>query len=252
MRKDGEREVKEIFSKENETYTVSPIAHIRTGFPSKFGIPRQSGLVHELCGKIIFEKTYSSEDWTRGLEGFSHIWALWVFSETVGEKIGATVRPPKLGGNKRMGVFATRSPYRPNYIGMSCLKIERIERNTPDGTVIYVKGADMLDNTPILDIKPYLPFADSYPDANGGFACCDNAETESKVGKKLTVQLPSDLAELFPTEHIDELLGILSEDPRPSYIQNSERVYSFEFYNRKIRFSVDNDVLTVTEILPVD
>lgn len=229
-----------------ELFSVSPIAHIETGFSSKFGIPRQSGLVKELCGKIIFEKQYSGKDWTRGLEGFSHIWAIWVFSETVGEKIGATVRPPKLGGNRRMGVFATRSPYRPNHIAMSCLKVEKIQEEG-FGTVIYVKGADMLCGTPILDIKPYLPFTDSVPYAVGGFAA-DDGEKQSKVGKKLTVILPPQLSEKFPSEHKEELLGILSEDPRPSYIEDADRVFSFEFYERRIRFRVDNDTLFVTDI----
>lgn len=230
--------------KESE-YTVSPVAEIRTGFSSKFGIPRQSGIVSEICGRIVFKKKYSGADWTRGLEGFSHIWVLWIFSENTDEKVGATVRPPKLGGNTRMGVFATRSPYRPNFIGMSVLKLERIEYTKEYGTVLYVKGADMVDGTPILDIKPYLPISDKIEEASSGFAV---ASDNSKVGITLKVLIPEETEKLFPHEHLNELRGILSQDPRPAYIQDGERVFSFEFYGYNIRFTVMDGVLEVSEI----
>ena len=226
-------------------YTVSPVAHIRTGFSSKFGIPRQGGIVSEICGRIIFKKEYSGADWTRGLEGFSHIWVLWVFSENVNEKTGATVRPPKLGGNTRMGVFATRSPYRPNFIGMSVLKLESIEHNTEFGTVLNVKGADMVDGTPILDIKPYLPLSDKIENATSGFAVNDGS---TKVGVTLNVDVPTEFARVFPEEHLDELYGILSQDPRPAYIPDGEREFSFEFYGCRIKFIVSDGNVHVTEI----
>lgn len=233
----------------SEKLEITSIARIHTGFSSKFGIPRQSGIVKELCGKIVFEKPYRSRDWTRGLEGFSHIWAIWLFSENLGESVGATVRPPKLGGNTRMGTFATRSPFRPNFLGMSVLRLERIEYTEDEGTVLFVKGADMLDGTPIVDIKPYLPFADSIPEASGGFAA---DESLGKVGKTLKVDIPEDILQGFPSFHLDELKGILSQDPRPSYIEDPDRVFAFEFYGKRIRFRVENDILYITEIESVD
>lgn len=226
-------------------YEISPIAHIKTGFSSKFGIPRQSGIVSELSGEIIFEKEYCGCDWVRGLDGFSHIWALWVFSENLNSKIGATVRPPKLGGNVRMGVFATRSPYRPNSIGMSVLKIEKISVTADKGTVIYVKGADMLDGTPIIDIKPYLPITDSIPSALSGFSSDTSYE---KVGVLLKTVISREVLSCFPSEHRDELIGILEQDPRPAYITDSSRIYSFEFYGFNIKFNVDGNTLNVLSI----
>ena len=231
----------EKFMDNKERYDISPVGHIYTGFSSKFGIPRQSGLVKELCGEIVLDKKYCSPDFVRGLEGFSHIWAIWLFSEALGEKVNATVRPPKLGGNTRMGVFATRSPFRPNNLGLSALKLEKIETGTPRGTVLYVKGADMLSGTPIIDIKPYLPFADAVCDADIGFAPGEKA-------KKLEVIIPDELRKDFPNEHYRELLGILSEDPRPAYIDDDERVYSFEFYGYNIKFSVSERILNVSGI----
>ena len=226
-------------------YDITPIAHIRTGFSSKFGIPRQGGVVSEICGTIIFEKEFSGPDWTRGLEAFSHIWALWVFSENTDEKIGATVRPPKLGGNKRMGVFATRSPFRPNFVGMSVLKLEKIEYTKEHGTVLHVKGADMVDGTPIIDIKPYLPLADKVDNASSGFAQATSYENASP---SLKVNIPENLSQIFPKEHIRELEGILSFDPRPAYIDDPERVYAFEFYGYNICFTVNGTELVVTKI----
>ncbi len=226
-------------------YKISPIAKIRTGFSSKFGIPRQSGIVSQLKGEIVFEKEYSGADWTRGLEGFSHIWVLWLFSENLSERIGATVRPPKLGGNTRMGVFATRSPFRPNFIGMSVLELVSAEHTKDRGTVLHVKGADMVDGTPIIDIKPYLPVSDRVENASSGFASDTSYE---KVGLTLETVIPENLISIFPEQHREELVGILSQDPRPAYIPDGDRVYSFEFYGYNIKFFVENGILTVTEI----
>lgn len=226
-------------------YTVSPIAEIRTGFSSKFGIPRQSGLVSEICGKIVFKKEYSGPDWTRGLEGFSHIWVLWLFSENLSEKVGATVRPPKLGGNTRMGVFATRSPFRPNFIGMSVLELVSIEHTKEYGTVLHVKGADMMDKTPIIDIKPYLPISDRIENALSGFAA---ATSNEKIGEILKPYIPEGVIAAFPEQHREELYGILSQDPRPAYIVDGDRVYSFEFYGYNIKFYVLDGIINVTEI----
>lgn len=228
-----------------KSYDITPIGYIHTGFSSKFGIPRQSGLVSELCGEITFEKKYSSPDFFRGLEGFSHIWAIWIFSENTDKGISATVRPPKLGGNVRMGVFATRSPFRPNSLALSVLKLERIEYDAKRGTVLYVKGADMLDGTPIADIKPYIPFADCVDGASGGFAVAADGQT---AGKKLKVEAGEEVLSAFPAEHREELLGILSQDPRPGYIDDYDRVFAFEFYGFNIKFKVCGDVLRVLEI----
>ncbi len=234
--------------KDKKKYEIAPIGYIHTGFSSKFGIPRQSGLVAQLCGEITFEKKFSSPDFFRGLEGFSHIWAIWVFSENTGRSVGATVRPPKLGGNTRMGVFATRSPFRPNSLALSVLKLERIEYNTPKGTVLYVRGADMLDGTPIVDIKPYLTFADSVPEALGGFAACADGE---RAGVLLDVKIPDDILEVFPLEHRNELLGILSQDPRPGYIDDEDRIFAFEFYGYNVKFKVCEASLEVVDIYKI-
>ena len=231
-----------------DKYEIRPIAKIKTGFSTKFGIPRQSGIVSELCGEIIFEKEYSGTDWTRGLEGFSHIWVLWMFSENINAKIGATVRPPKLGGNKRMGVFATRSPYRPNFIGMSVLKLEGIVNTKSGGTVLRVKGADMVDKTPIVDIKPYLPYSDCVNNALSGFA---SEEVTPKVANKLDVSVSEELFGIFPFEHRAELLNILAQDPRPAYISDGDREYSFEFYGYNIKFCVSHNKLIVNKITEV-
>ena len=231
-------------NEKNLKFEVTPIAKIQTGFSSKFGIPRQSGIVSELHGKIIFEKQYSGRDWTRGLEGFSHVWVLWIFSDNVGSNIGATVRPPKLGGNTRMGVFATRSPYRPNFIGMSVLKLEKIEYTDEYGTVLYVKGADMVDGTPIIDIKPYLPIADKIDNALSGFA----TDFSGKDTMFLNVVFNNECKGAFPKEHIEELIGILSQDPRPAYILDGDREYSFEFYGYNIKFTVCEGTLFVKNI----
>lgn len=217
------------------------IAHIKTDFPTKFGIPRQSGLVPSLKGKIIFEPEYRDEASIRGLEGFSHIWLLWKFSANKNAKWSPTVRPPRLGGNKRVGVFATRSPYRPNPIGLSSVKLERIEKDSKNGTVLIVSGTDLLDGTPIYDIKPYIPYTDSHPDASGGFS-------EAVYENNLTVKFPDELANKLPLEKAVELSEILANDPRPAYIMDGEREYSFEFAEYRITFKVENSNLEVTKV----
>lgn len=223
--------------KDNKPFEI--IARIRTDFPTKFGIPRQSGLVKTLKGKIVFEEKYRNDDALRGIEGYSHLWLLWKFSESVCEEWSPTVRPPRLGGNKRVGVFATRSPFRPNPIGLSSVKLEGIEK-TEDGTVIYVSGADMLDGTPIYDIKPYIPFTDSHSDATGGFA-------DEVFDKKLEVKFKEGVSEKIPTEKLNDLCKILADDPRPAYQNDENREYGFEYANLRLKFSVKKNVLTLLE-----
>lgn len=218
------------------------IARIKTDFPTKFGLPRQSGIVKEIEGKIIFEKPYRVPDAFRGLEEFSHIWLLWKFSESEREDWSPTVRPPLLGGNKRMGVFATRSPFRPNSIGLSCVKLEKIEFDSALGPVLYVSGADLMDGTPIYDVKPYLPYADSLPGAFGGF-------TETLAERHLKVTVPENMAFRLPENKLEELIGVLENDPRPSYIDDPDRVYGFVFAGREIKFTVAGKELTVIDII---
>lgn len=218
------------------------IAKIRTDFPTKFGIPRQSGLVEELKGTVIFEPEYRVPEALIGLEDFSHIWLLWEFSEAVSEGWSPTVRPPKLGGNKRKGVFATRSPYRPNSIGLSCVKLDGIERTENLGTVLHVSGADLMDGTPIVDIKPYIPYADSHPDALGGFSVSGTADTWFRV------DFPEILKKKVPAEKLSALIKVLELDPRPAYQNDPERVYGFGFAGKEIKFKVKENVLTVTEV----
>ncbi|MBR6287143.1 MAG: tRNA (N6-threonylcarbamoyladenosine(37)-N6)-methyltransferase TrmO [Bacteroidaceae bacterium] len=218
------------------------IAHIETDFPTKFGVPRQSGLVPTV-GRVVFEPEYRNREAVRGLDGFSHIWLLWIFSEAV-RSDGAwspTVRPPRLGGNRRMGVWATRSPFRPNNIGLSSVRILKIETDTPDGPAIWVEGADLMNGTPIVDIKPYLPFSDSHPDARAGFA----AQTYEHA--PLKVVLPSSLSEVFSEKQLETLRKVLEADPRPHYQNDSERVYGMEYAGTEIRFRVDGNTLTVIE-----
>ena len=216
---------------------IKPIAHIETDFPTKFGVPRQSGLVKGLKGRIVFEKEYRDPEALRGLEGFSHIWLLWEFSEARREdtKWQPTVRPPRLGGNKRMGVFATRSPFRPNNIGLSSVRIVGIDLHTSEGPVIEVEGADLMDGTPIFDIKPYLPFTDSHPDAKGGFA---ERTAESQI---TTVHLSSELLSAFDEEHIEALREVLLSDPRPHYHDDAERIYAMEFAGKEVKFCVKEE-----------
>ncbi|MBQ3007220.1 MAG: tRNA (N6-threonylcarbamoyladenosine(37)-N6)-methyltransferase TrmO [Clostridia bacterium] len=217
------------------------IAHIRTDFTSKFGIPRQSGLVDELEATIIFEPAYRNPDALRGLDEYTHLWLLWQFSECVDKEWTPTVRPPRLGGNKRMGVFATRSPFRPNPVGLSCVKLLGIEKTEKYGFVIRVSGADLLDGTPIYDIKPYLPYVDSHPDASNGFAL------DEKEGR-LTVKIPEEIIKIIPPEKQAALMAVLAQDPRPGYQDNPERIYGIEFAGFDIRFKVDNGLLSVVEI----
>lgn len=219
---------------------MKPIAHIRTSFPTKFGLPRQSGVSAEIKGVIVFEPEYRVKEAFRGLEDFSHIWVLWQFSEAVRDSWKPTVRPPLLGGNKRIGVFATRSPFRPNNIGLSCVKIEKIDLDTPDAPLIYVSGCDMMDKTPIYDIKPYLPYTDCINDATGGF-------TDKLEERKLMVICDEKLIEIIPKEKRAELLSALSADPRPSY-QNDNREYGLEFLSFDVGFIVKDKTLTVTRI----
>ena len=217
------------------------IAHIRTDFPTKFGVPRQAGLIDTLEGRIVFEPEYRVADALRGLDGFSHIWLIWDFSEAHRDEWSPTVRPPRLGGNQRMGVFATRSPFRPNPIGLSSVEISRIELNTPEGPVIYIKGADLMDGTPIYDIKPYLPFTDAHPEARGGFT------DETRQQRELTVIVPDSVAARFSADKLAALRAVLAHDPRPHYHDDPERVYGFEFAGRELHFRVDGDTLTLLE-----
>ncbi|MDE7192846.1 MAG: tRNA (N6-threonylcarbamoyladenosine(37)-N6)-methyltransferase TrmO [Oscillospiraceae bacterium] len=216
---------------------IFPVAHIETDFPEKFGIPRQSGLAGALKARVVFEPQYTPEAF-RGLEQFSHIWLLWEFSEA--EYRSPTVRPPRLGGNKRVGVFATRSPFRPNRLAMSAVKLNKLE-HTPQGTIIHVSGADLMDGTPIYDIKPYLPYVDSIPAASNGFAAADG-------GELLRVELPAEFLELVPEEKRAALLEVLSQDPRPQYQHSPERVYTMSFAEMEISFRVEGELLTVTQI----
>ena len=218
------------------------IAHIHSDFPTKFGIPRQSGLVESLKAKIVFEPEYRNSDALRGMEEYSHLWLIWEFSEAKRDTWSPTVRPPRLGGNKRMGVFATRSPFRPNPIGLSCVKLEAIDFATENGPVIIVSGADLMDGTPIYDIKPYLPFADSRPDAIGGFA-------DSVKGDQLQVQCSEEIILQIPKQHRQAVIDILAQDPRPHYQQDPTRIYGMEYANMEIKFRVEDTTLVVCEII---
>lgn len=221
----------------------NPVAVVRSDFPSKFGIPRQSGLVPELRARIVFEPEFRNPDMLRGLDGFSHIWLIWNFSGNRQQGWSPTVRPPRLGGNQRMGVFATRSPFRPNPIGLSCVRLEQVILQGPDGPCLVISGADLMDGTPILDIKPYVPYADSHPDALGGF-------TSSAGDFLLTVDFPPELLEQVPEGIREALMGVLQHDPRPSYQQDPTRVYGLTFGGFNVRFSVEDQTLTVREISP--
>lgn len=225
-----------------ETATMSAIAHIRSDFPEKFGIPRQSGLVEELTAKIIFEPEYRQMSAFRGLEGFSHLWLIWEFSKARGKPWSPTVRPPRLGGNARLGVFATRSPFRPNPIGLSCVRLVRLEQDPKLGPVLVVAGADLMDATPIYDIKPYLPYADCKPEAVGGFA-------SQPKKPSLQVEIPEHLLALVPEEKRQALRGVLAQDPRPQYQKDPQRVYGMAFGELEVRFQVEGENLKVVEIL---
>ena len=215
------------------------IARIRTDFPTKFGIPRQSGLA-DTEAVIVFEKEYRVDEALRGIEEFSHLWLIWQFSEAQRDGWSPTVRPPRLGGNKRVGVFATRSPYRPNPIGLSCVKLLSLEK-TQEGTVLRVTGADLMDGTPIYDIKPYLPLSDMKQDAKGSFS-------DERADYRLSVEIPEEMLSLLPESKRDILKEILAQDPRPQYIEDDKRVFGFPFAGFEIKFTVSSDVLKVTEI----
>ncbi len=220
------------------------IAHIRTDFKTKFGIPRQSGLVEGLKGRIVFEPEYRNAEALRGLEGFSHIWLLWDFSEAhrEGDSWSPTVRPPRLGGNRRMGVWATRSPFRPNHIGLSSVRLTAILPGTPQGPVLEVEGADLMDGTPIYDIKPYLPFADCHPEARGGFA-----QEQMEATAPLRVEIPEEVLAALTAEQQTALRGILSSDPRPHYQNDPQRIYALEFAGMEIKFRVEEETVIVQE-----
>lgn len=221
--------------------SVHPIAKMRSDFPTKFGIPRQSGLAENLRSTIVFEPEYRNADALRGLKDFSHLWIIWQFSEVVRKEWTPTVRPPRLGGNTRMGVFATRSPFRPNSLGLSCVKLIGLEQTADQGTVIHVAGADLMDGTPILDIKPYIPYCDAHPDALGGF-------TTNADDYLLIVKFPPELLDLLPQDKREAALEVLSHDPRPSYQADPERIYGLSFAGFDIRFTVENETLYVKEV----
>ena len=228
-------------------YTLAQIAHIETDFSEKFGIPRQSGLVEELRARIVFEPEFRSPDAVRGLDGYDYIWLVWQFSTVVqagqdGTNWRPTVRPPRLGGNTRLGVFATRSPFRPNRIGLTVVRLIRMEEENRRITLV-VSGADLMDGTPIVDIKPYLPYVDSVPDAVGGF-------TEQTERHRLTVDFPEKLKKYVPKQNLPAVMGLLAQDPRPAYQHDGKRVYGVPYGEVDIRFVVEGDTLTVVEVVP--
>ena len=223
-----------------EMHAVKVIARIQSDFPEKFGIPRQSGLVPALRAKIVFEPEFRNDDALRGIEGFPHLWLIWQFSAAVRDTWSPTVRPPRLGGNERVGVFATRSPFRPNAIGLSCVRLERAEREEGLGTVFIVSGADLMDGTPIYDIKPYLPYADAHPEAQGGFA--------PSPKETVRVDCPPELLAGLPEGQREALLGVLAQDPRPQYQHDPERVYGMSFGGRDVKFRVRGDTLEVLSL----
>lgn len=218
------------------------IAKMRSDFASKFGIPRQSGLVEELRSTIVFEPGYRDPECLRGIEDFSHLWIIWQFSQAVEQGWSPTVRPPRLGGNTRMGVYATRSPFRPNHMGLSCVKLLSVEHTQQHGTVLHVGGADLMDGTPIFDIKPYIPYSDSHPEASGGF-------TDHAGEFLLNVNFPEELLSKLPKNKQAAAIGVLTHDPRPSYQRNPDRIYGLNFAGFDIRFQVKESVLTVLEVI---
>ena len=220
---------------------MKPIAHIRSDFPTKFGIPRQAGLAEHLTATVVFEPEFRDPEALRGIEGFSHLWLIWEFSAARREEWSPTVRPPRLGGNTRLGVFATRSPFRPNPIGLSCVGLAGVEKTAEFGTVLRVMGADLMDGTPIYDIKPYIPYADCHPEATEGF-------TAPGQDYLLTVDIPAPLLGRVPPDRRAALREVLAQDPRPAYQRDSQRVYGFGFAGMEVRFAVRDGVLTVTDI----
>jgi tRNA-Thr(GGU) m(6)t(6)A37 methyltransferase TsaA len=225
---------------DNQKIEITPIAHIETDFGTKFGIPRQAGLVQELKGKIVFDPAFRSADALRGIENYSHLWLIWQFSENIRSDWSPTVRPPRLGGNTRVGVFATRSPFRPNALGLSCVRLEAVETDRQYGTVLLVSGADLMNGTPIFDIKPYIPYADCIPEASEGFA--------PKPEEKLEVCFEAGTDSAVPDEKLEALKAVLRCDPRPRYQNDPERIYGMEFAGLDVHFHVDGNKLTVTEV----
>ena len=224
--------------------SIRPIAVYRGDFPEKFGLPRQAGVVKELEGLVVFEPAFRNRDALRGLEGFSRVWLIWQFSQSLQTEFSPTVRPPRLGGNVRMGVFATRSPFRPNSLGLSCVELQGIEERAGLGTVLRVRGADLMDGTPIFDVKPYVPYADAYPEARAGFA--------PDPGETLTVDFPPELLAAIPESKRQALRGVLENDPRPRYQQDPERIYTMSFAGYEVSFTVREDVLAVTDVRKSD
>lgn len=223
------------------TYSIKPIAYIRNDFPDKFGIPRQSSLINTLKAEIVFEPEYRNPEAFRGLEDYSHIWLIWGFSENTKSNWTATVRPPRLGGNTRMGVFATRSPFRPNPLGLSSVRLESIELHSEHGPILHILGADLMNGTPIFDIKPYLPYADSHPEASEGFA-------GPLKNYSLRIECAPELLEHVPSDKQEALLAVLAQDPRPSYQNNPEKIYGLRFAGMEVKFRVENDILYVIHI----
>ncbi len=223
-------------------FEICPIAHMVSDFPEKFGIPRQAGVVKELESVVVFEPEYRDPEALRGIEGFSHLWLIWQFSESLTDTFSPTVRPPRLGGNVRMGVFATRSPFRPNSLGLSCVELAGIETRPGLGTVLVVRGADLMDGTPIFDVKPYIPYADAHPDARSGFA--------PDAGTTLDVRISDTLLLKVPEDKRAALRGVLANDPRPRYQRDPDRVYAMDFAGLTVRFIVSDSVLTVVDIRP--
>ena len=224
--------------------SIKVIARMKSDFPTKFGIPRQSGLVQELRSTIIFEPEFRNPDALKGIEGYSHLWLIWQFSEAVRQDWSPTVRPPRLGGNTRMGVFATRSPFRPNNLGLSCVKLMGVEHTQKYGAVLHVAGADLMDGTLIFDIKPYIPYSDCLADATGGF-------TDTADAFLLQVDFPDVLLQILPEDKQDAAKAVLSHDPRPSYQRKPDRVYGLTFAGFNIRFTVEDNTLTVRDVTPV-
>ena len=224
-----------------ENVDIQIIARMHSDFPTKFGIPRQSNLVEELESTIVFEPAFRNPDALRGIEGYSHLWIIWQFSQAIRQDWSPTVRPPRLGGNTRMGVFATRSPFRPNHLGLSCVKLISVETTDKEGTVLHVAGADLMDGTPIFDIKPYIPYSDSFPEAVGGF-------TDTADDFILEVVFPDTLLTILPPSKRKAVIGVLSHDPRPSYQRKPDRIYGLNFAGFDIRFTVNDKMLTVCEV----
>lgn len=225
----------------SETIEMKIIGRIHSDLPTKFGIPRQAGLVEDLRSTLVFEPEYRDESAFRGLADFSHIWLIWDFSKAHREEWSPTVRPPRLGGNERMGVFATRSPFRPNPIGLSCVKLIEVKKDPELGPVLVLGGADLMDGTPVFDVKPYIPYADAHPEASEGF-------TSRNTDYRLAVEIPAEIERKFKKDTLKALYGILAEDPRPHYQEDPERVYGFEFAGFEVKFKVDNKTAFVVSV----